>query len=76
MQLYKSLQFCKEVPKNAFGQTLRVEFSRDIQPWGGHFAWGLYWPWIELQILAMDSLRNSDLFKKKSYKIRPLFPEL
>ena len=41
---------------------LRVEFSRDIHPWRGHFSRGLYRPQIELQMVAMDLWRNSDVF--------------
>ena len=47
---------------------LRVEFSRDIHPWGGHFSRGLYRPSIELQMVAMDSWQNFDVFFKKKFQ--------
>ena len=55
---------------------LRAEFSGDIDLQRGRFSRGLYRPRIELGVVAMDLWRNSDGFKKKKVKIRPLFPEL
>ena len=51
---------------------LRVEFSGDIHPWSGQFSRGLYRPRIELQMVAMDSWRNSDVFKKKKFQNPPI----
>ena len=51
---------------------LRVEFSGDIHPWSGQFSRGLYRPRTELQIVAMDSWQNSDVFKKKKFQNPPI----
>ena len=41
---------------------LRASFLGDIHPWRGHFSGGHYRPLIELQMVAMNSWRNSDVF--------------
>ena len=41
---------------------LRASFFGDIHPWRSHFSRGLCRPQNELQMVAMDSWRNSDVF--------------
>ena len=45
---------------------LRVPFGGDIHPWSGHFSRSLCRPWITMQIVAMNSWRNSDVFNSES----------
>ena len=55
---------------------LRVEFSRDIDLERGRSSGGLYRPQTELGKVALDSWRNSNVFKKKKFQNPPIISKV